>query len=165
MKTNKELLTTGSKIASLFPWVLYAIACICTIYHTRNGSPFWLSYLQAVVFFNAGIQGLWASIGHLFFPHQTAKAIGWKSSGFQTEVGSMNLGFGLTGVLSYFFPMWAIPVALIVAIFYAGCAYVHIKERIQVHNDAPCNSGPMLYNTIWVSLTLLISLIVIGAGF
>jgi len=163
MKTNKNLFSKLSYLASIFPWILYALAWIYTGYLVRNGLPFWISYIQAVVFFNAGIQGLWAATAHLLFPNQTAKSIGWKSaSGFQTEIGATNLAFGITGLLSFFFPMWAIPVALMLAIFFAGCSYIHIKERLVKLNDAPCNSGPMLYNTILISASLFVCLIVVG---
>lgn len=146
-------------LASLFPWVLYLLACLSTAYFVYYGAAFWPTFLLHVVFFNGGIQGLWAAMGHLFFPKETAKSIGWESCGFQTEIGATNLAIGVAGVLCIFNPDWSIPVGLILAIFFSGCAYIHIKERIQLKNNAPCNSGPMLYNTIVVVISLYLSIV------
>lgn len=147
--------SAGSKM-TYFPWVLYILALILTFYLMSQGVSFWRSYLRAVVLFNGGVQGLWAAIGHLTRPEQTAKKIGWPSSGFQTEIGAANLAIGITGILSFFITMWIMPVALIIAILYAGCVYAHLKD---CRNKAPCNMGPMLYNTILVSATLFLAVI------
>lgn len=145
-------------LGTYFPWILYALALMTTFLLMSNGKTFWQSYLQAVVFFMGGIQGLWAAIAHLFFPVATAKQIGWISNGFQTEMGATNLALGVTGILSWYNPSWLIPVALIIAIIFAGCAYIHIKDRLVNKNTAPCNSGPMLYTTILVSITLFLAI-------
>jgi hypothetical protein len=145
-------------LGTYFPVILYILALITTAYFMSQNKPFWNSYLQAAVFFMGGIQGIWAAIAHLFFPKPTAKQIGWVSNGFQTEMGATNLALGITGLLSGFNPIWLVPVALIIAIIFAGCAYAHIHDRLLNKNTAPCNSGPMLYTTIITSLTLLIAI-------
>lgn len=142
--------------ATYFPWILYALALILTFYLMSHGVTFLRSYLRSVVLFNGGIQGLWAAAGHLARPEQTAKKIGWPSSGFQTEIGGANLAIGITGVLSFFIPTWSMATALIIAIFYGVCAYAHLKDS---RNTAPCNKGPMLYNTVVVSATLFLAVI------
>lgn len=147
--------SSGRK-ATYFPWILYLLALALTVYLMFLGSPFLRSYLRSVVLFNVGVQGFWAGLGHLMRPEQTANKIGWTSSGFQTEIGSVNIAIGITGILSFLITNWAIPIGLVAAIFYAGCAYAHIKDR---HNKAPCNMGPMLYNTILVSVTLFLAVI------
>jgi hypothetical protein len=143
-------------LASFFPWVLTLCALISTMYYA---GCFWEDFLKFTVLFNGGIQGLWAAVGHLLFPERVAKAIGWKTSGFQTEIGATNLAIGITSLLSFLHPEWLTPIALIIAIFYAGCVYVHIKERLFKENDSPLNSGPILYNTIFVMIILVIGLI------
>ena len=144
-----------------FPWILYIIALGTTYYHVSVlGMNFWVSYLKAVVFFNGGIQGLWAAAAHLFFPEPTAKQIGWAPSGFQTEMGATNLALGITGILTWWHPAWRLPLALCIAVIFAGCAYAHIRDRIVNKNAAPCNTGPMLYNTILVSVTLFITFLI-----
>lgn len=160
MVTKAEQVIRGL-LGTYLPWLLYILALITTYYFTSKGMAFWQSYLQAVVFFCGGIQGLWAAIAHLFFPVQTAKQIGWVSNGFQIEMGASNLAMGITGVLSWCNSSWLIPVGLTVAIIFAGCAFIHIKDRIVNKNVAPCNSGPMLYATILVSLTLFIAVFMV----
>lgn len=149
-------------LGTYFPWILFALTIVTTLHLMEKGEPFWTSYLQAVVFFMGGIQGIWAAIAHLFFPVATAKQIGWVSNGFQTEMGATNLALGVTGLLSWCNPHWLTPVALTIAIIFAGCAYIHIKDLLVNRNTAPCNSGPMLYTTILVSISIFFSLLIIN---
>lgn len=139
---------------SLFPWVLYLAAWVVSLSKVSTGLPMPMTLLHYLVIFNGGIQGLWGATGHLLFSEQTAQKIGWQSNGFQKEIGYTNLSIGITGMAVFFMPAWTPPVALMIMIYYAGCAYNHIKERIVYKNAAPCNSGPMLYSTIATVLTL-----------
>lgn len=146
-------------LTSLFPWLLYALAWLLAVLHPLHNTNIWTALLFYLVIFNGGLQGVWAAIGHLAFPEKTAKKIGWQSNGFQIEIGFANLGIGITGLLTFFFPEWSIPIGVFIALYYGGCAYNHIKERLIYKNNAPCNSGPMLYSTIVTVITLLICLI------
>lgn len=146
-------------LLSLFPWLLYISAWVLSLIAKLDGNLFIPSLLHYVVILNGGIQGLWAAIGHLAFPQKTAKKIGWQTNGFQTEIGFVNLAIGITGVLVLVFPTWVNALGTVIAIFYSGCAYNHIRERILYHNNAPCNSGPMLYSTIATSVTIAMCLI------
>jgi hypothetical protein len=51
--------------------------------------------LRYLFLFPLGLQGLWGFVGHVFFPAQSAAAIGWPDTPFQLEVGMANLGLGL----------------------------------------------------------------------
>lgn len=148
-------------VASFFPWFLYIAAWGCTLFVVKHDGFFWPNLLYFVVLFNGGVQGIWAAVGHLCFPEKTAKKIGWQSNGFQVEIGFVNLAIGITGLFTFFFPFGALALGLVMAIFYGGCAYNHIKERIVLKNKSPCNSGPMLYSTIATSITLLVCLVVL----
>lgn len=143
-------------LTAFFPWFLYVLAWICSVASIKHGMPFTDALVYFIIIFNGGIQGLWAATGHLFFPAQTAQKIGWQSNGFQVEIGFANLAIGVTGILTYFFQSWSQPLATFIIIYYSGCAYNHIKERVLYKNNAPCNSGPMLYSTIATVVTLLI---------
>lgn len=147
-------------IATFVPWFFYICALVTTAY-LKHFEHYSLGHalLLSVIFFNGGIQSLWSSLGHLLSPEKTAQAIGWKSSGFQTEVGFTNLAIGVASVLCIWHYFWLIPVALIRTIFLLGCVYTHIKDRIVNKNQAPCNSGPMLYCSIIIALTLIIGMI------
>jgi hypothetical protein len=159
--TDKTEVFIREALGTYFPCILYVLALLTTFYLMSVGNTFWQSYLQAVVFFMGGIQGFWAGIAHLFFPVATARQIGWVSNGFQTEMGATNIALGVTGVLSWYNPSWLIPVALTIAIIFAGCAYIHIKDLLVNKNKAPCNSGPMMYVTILVSITLFIAIFMV----
>ncbi len=148
-------------LMSLFPWLLYILAWVFALLEMQSAALLWPMLLFYVVIFNGGIQGLWGAIGHLAFPKKTAKKIGWTSNGFQTEIGFTNLAIGVTGILTFLFPFWAIPLGLFIAIYYSGCAYNHIRDRIVNKNAAPCNSGPMLYSTIVTVITIVVCLIAI----
>ena len=142
-------------LASLIPWFLTLAAWAGALFfHFVKMHAFLESLLFFTVIFNGGIQGLWAAVGHLCFPVATAAKIGWQSNGFQTEIGGTNLALGITSVLCFWNHSWLLPVALIISIYYASCVYIHIKEKVVDKNNAPCNSGPMLYNTILVVMTL-----------
>lgn len=145
-------------LGTYFPWILLVCTFLATAGLVSDGALFWESLLKAAVFFMGGIQGLWAAIAHLGFPVTTARLIGWEPSPFQTEMGATNLALGVTGVLSWLNPTWLIPVGLIVAIVFAGCALTHIQDRITNKNTAPCNSGPMLYSTLFTSLMLFVAI-------
>ncbi|GEM_PF-5395269 len=145
--------------ASLFPWILYLIAWIFTGYYFYSDSyPFWETLLFYVILLNGGIQGLWAAVGHLIFPKQTAEKIGWQPCGFQTEMGGANLAIGIVSILCFWYRDWIVPVGLMIAILFSVCAFQHIRDRIVNKNNAPCNSGPMMYNTIIVVMTILLAI-------
>lgn len=146
-------------LMSFFPWVLYVIAWVLTLVAVHYGAPLLAPLLYYMVILCCGVQGIWAAIGHLAFPAKTAQRIGWQSNGFQVEIGFANLGLGITGLLTFLFPFWAPSIALFTVIFYGGCAFNHIKDRVVNKNDAPCNSGPMLYSTIATVVTLLVCLV------
>ena len=155
----KSATNSKHKLTTYVPWILYGLAILLTIYLVGQGATFWRGYLRALVLFNVGIQGIWAAIGHLLYSEAAAKCIGWTSSPFQKEMGVCNLAIGITGILSFFMTNWLMPVALIAAILYVGCVWIHIRERVVRKNKASCNSGPMLYNTILVCASLFLCII------
>jgi len=100
--------------------------------------------------FNIGISGLYAFMGHAFFPNNVAAYIGWPpGSPFQFEVAVTNLSFGVLGILCFWFRegFW---LATIVAfsVFDLGAAYGHIRDIIMNQNHAPGNAGAPLYADI-----------------
>lgn len=157
---NKDNMTAQTlDLTTWIPWILYGCALILTAVLVLQGEVLWPTFLRSLVFFMYGIQGLWAAVGHLCFPVQTASKIGWQSCQFQTEIGFANLAYGIIGVASFFFfHCWAEAVALMGVIFYTGAVYTHIKDVCERKNSASLNSGPMLYSTIVTVLSVFISL-------
>lgn len=117
--------------------------------------------LKYLVFFSAGLGGVWAGTGHVFFAREVAASIGWQPSPFQFEVGLANYGFGLAGL---FAPLagFGYLLALVVAqsVFLLGAAWGHIVQ-MRAGDFAPNNAGIIFYTDILGPLLLLgLSLVV-----
>jgi hypothetical protein len=101
--------------------------------------------LRYVFLFPLGLQGLWAFIGHVFFPQQSAAAIGWAPSPFQYEVGVANLGLGLTCIYAAFKGFEArVAAGLLAFCFLFGAGIGHIRDIIATGNLAAGNAGPIM---------------------
>jgi hypothetical protein len=111
--------------------------------------------LRYLMLFPVGLIGLWAALGHLVFPAESARAIGWATSPFQSEVGAANLGVGLAGLYAAF-SSWRARFAttLVVAGFLGGAGAVHIHEIIAAGNFAPGNAGPILVTDLLTPIAL-----------
>jgi uncharacterized protein DUF6790 len=64
---------------------------------TDSSTPFDEEALRWILYIGVGWTGVVASAMHTVFAKQTAKSIGWQTSGFQFEVGFANLAVGLGG--------------------------------------------------------------------
>ena len=107
-----------------------------------------------------GVMSLWAFLGHVFFPEQSAAAIGWTPSPFQYEVGVANLGLGLASVYAAFSSFKARVAVLIVAMsFLAGAGIGHIRDVVQSGNFAPGNAGPILFTDFLTPIVILVLLL------
>jgi Na+/melibiose symporter-like transporter len=115
--------------------------------------------LRYLMLFPVGFMGLWAALGHLAFPAESAQSIGWATSPFQSEVGSANLGIGLAGIYAAFRSFEArLPTALVVAAFEGGAGIVHVHDIVRAGNFAPGNAGPILF-TDFVTPIVVLSLL------
>lgn len=115
--------------------------------------------LRYLFFFPVGLVGLWAFMGHVFFPERAAAAIGWQTSPFQYEVGVANLGIGLAGLYAAFRGFQArLAVALMVTGFLGGAWIGHIRQIVETGNMAPGNAGPIFYSDFLTPTVILILL-------
>ena len=115
--------------------------------------------LRYLMLFPVGLTGLWAALGHLVFPEEAARAIGWATSPFQSEVGSANLGIGLAGIYAAFRSFEArFATALAVAGFLGGAGFVHIHQIMATGNLAPGNAGPILFTDFLTPAVILLLL-------
>lgn len=115
--------------------------------------------LRYLMLFPVGLMGLWAALGHLVFPAESAQAIGWAPSPFQSEVGSANLGIGLAGLYAAFGCFEArVATALVVAGFLGGAGVVHIHDIVSTGNLAPGNAGPILFTDFLTPVAILLLL-------
>lgn len=116
--------------------------------------------LSGINLFPVGLMSLWAAVGHIAFPEQAARAIGWATSPFQFEVGVANLGIGLVGLIAAFWSNWGFraAVAVMTVGFLGGAAAGHVVQISETGNMADGNAGPILYTDILTPLALLILL-------
>jgi hypothetical protein len=105
--------------------------------------------------FPLGVQGLWAFLGHVFFPDRSAAAIGWAPSPFQYEVGVANLGLGLACIYAAFsgFPA-RLAAGVAVGCFLFGAGIGHIRDIAETGNLAPGNSGPIMVTDFLTPIVL-----------
>lgn len=114
---------------------------------TRNPKYVVETVLAYALFFNMGLSGLYAFMGHAFAPDKVAAYIGWPAgSPFQFEIAVTNLALGTLGILCFWIrgKFW---LAAIIAcsIFGFGAGYGHIMDAVVRHNYAPGNAGAPLY--------------------
>lgn len=160
---NKNVALASLDLTTWIPWILYSSSLLVTMLLVMRGDLFWPTFLRSIVFFMYGVQGLWAAVGHLLFPAQTALKIGWQPCQFQTEIGFANLAYGILGIISFFyFHCWIEAIALMGVIFYTGAVYTHIKDMHEHNNSASLNSGPMLYSTIVTVMSVVIATLCIN---
>jgi hypothetical protein len=113
-----------------------------------------LLYFFAVV---VGCGGLFGFMGHTYVADDVAAQIGWPAGNpFQTEVAFSNLAFGVLGLLCVRFrgDFW-LATALGWGIFLVGAGVTHLVDLVAHGNDAPSNTGPVLYGDFIKPVLLL----------
>lgn len=116
--------------------------------------------LRYIFLLPLGVMGLWGFLGHVFFPAQSAAAIGWADSPFQYEVGVANLGLGLASIYAAFSSFRArIAAFLVAASFLIGAGIGHIREIVQTGNFSAGNAGPILFTDFLTPIAILVLLI------
>lgn len=109
-----------------------------------------------------GLGGVWAFIGHAFFPSQVAQSIGWSTSPFQWEIAMANLSIGTLGLLSIFFQgRFRLATAIACNVYLLGCAVGHIQQAIAYGNFEVNNVGPILWIGDIFSPLLILALVII----
>lgn len=118
-------------------------------------------FIKSLVFFNVGITGVIAFMGHTMIPDKIALYIGWPTGNpFQFEVGIANLMLGVLGIMSLWLEdEFLLAVIVASSIFGIGAFYGHLKELLVNNNYAPGNVGAPLYDDI-IRPFVLISLFI-----
>lgn len=156
-------------MVSLVPVLVWGLAILAAIIDIARGPrPVSMAViadrlLRWSFFFVLGLMGLWAFLGHVFFPEQAAAAIGWKTSPFQYEVGVANLGIGVAGVIGAFWGGlgFRTGVNIVAACFLGGAGVGHIRDIMASGNFAPGNAGPILYTDFLTPLVIFILLLIV----
>jgi hypothetical protein len=148
-------------MVSLVPVLSWAAVIVATaVAIARGPSPppgaFIIDRLLRYAFlFPVGFLGVWAAIGHIFFPGHAARAIGWQPSPFQFEVGVANLGMGLAGFYAAFRSFEArVATAIALACFLIGAGIGHVREIVGAENFAPGNAGPILFTDLLTPIAI-----------
>lgn len=82
-----------------------------------------------------GFLGIMTFLGHVFASEKVAKHIGWKSNGFQKELGFSELGMGIIAIMSLWRSSEYINSAIIVScILCIGASYVRIIDLTKNKN-------------------------------
>jgi hypothetical protein len=154
---------TGVSLIPILLWVL-ALAC-AGIAVWREGEPILRSVvvdrlLRYLLLFPLGVQGVWAFIGHVFFPERAAAAIGWATSPFQYEVGVANLGLGLAAIYAAFKDFEArLAVGIAAACFLIGAGIGHVRNILAANDLAPGNAGPIMVTDFLTPIAVLVLLL------
>ncbi len=146
----------------ILAWAAALIAALLASYRGRSPRSAAVvadRLLRAVLFFPLGLMGLWAALGHIFFPAMAARAIGWAPSPFQFEVGVANLGIGLAALYAAFSSRQAqIAVGIVAAGFLGGAGVGHIRDIVATGNLAPGNAGPILFTDFLTPIAIFVLL-------
>lgn len=119
-------------------------------------TPFGEQALRWILFLAVGWTGVGASIGHTVFARQTAKSIGWETTGFQYEVGFSNLAIGLGGIYASQQDESAAWIAAAIAggVFLGLAGVYHVIDILRSRNYAPGNTA-ILISDFGIPLSLL----------
>ena len=115
------------------------------------------SLLLYMFIINVALVGLWSFFGHVFFPDDIAKYMGFgPGSPFKYEVGMANLAFSVLGFLCIWErgDFW-LATGLGYSIFLFGTGLGHIHDLVINKNDAPGNTGMILWFNMAFPLILM----------
>lgn len=145
------------------PLIAWGLAIVVAVLMSLRGPrPFSVAVLidqllRYILVFPVGLMGLWAFMGHVFFPSQAAASIGWAPSPFQFEVGMANLGIGLAGLIGAFLgsPGFRAAVGVVALGFLGGAGIGHAIQIEETGNLASGNAGPIFYTDFLTPLAVL----------
>lgn len=108
-----------------------------------------------------GLATLLAGLQHLFNSDQIAKSIGWATgSGFQHELGWVEVGLGVAGFLSIWFRgAYFLAPGIVGSFLYLGAAFVHYRDLRNTGNVNPGNAGPVFYVDIIAPVVVIAMLL------
>ncbi len=123
-----------------------------------DGAPWDVLVLHWTLFMPVGIVFLVSALMHTVFAHRTASNIGWRTNGFQYEIGFVSLGLGLAGLWATYQSADAwIAVAIPTAAFLVLAGLYHVVEIRRDGNYAPGNTVILISDfgtpaTLWAML-------------
>ena len=126
----------------LVAWILAIFGVSAT---SGSDEDFAVNAMRWMMFVPVGGMFIASSFMHTVLAKKTAANIGWKTNGFQYELGFVSLGIGIAGLVaaSMDTDAWII-MSIIVSVFLLGAAGYHIVEMVRDKNFKPGNSIVLL---------------------
>jgi hypothetical protein len=114
------------------------------------------TFLLYYLVIGVGAQGLLAGMQQIFASERVAAYVGWPDSPFVHELGSMNLAFGVLGVLCIWVRGgWWNAAAIGYSLFLLMAAAGHIRDAALNDNTSAGNVGPTLWADIYLPAVIL----------
>ncbi len=144
---------------------IYAMSFIGFFIHYYKVRP--ISYAKTIellllyqLVFNLGFLGLLSFIGLTFMPERAAQELGWTMCHFQQELANVNLGYGVVGLLCYWFRglFWTSTV-ISASIWLFGDGLQHLSHAIWGHDLGMGKLGIIFYTDVLIPTVLVILLI------
>jgi len=110
-------------------------------------ASFAISALHWMFYIPAGWMFLASGVMHTFFAKSTAKNIGWKTNGFQYELGFVSYGLGLAGIVAAYKggSSWLV-LTIVISFFLVLAGINHIYEMFKSKNFSPGNTIILIYD-------------------
>lgn len=125
----------------------------------RHSEPFAARLLDSFLFIGVGVQGVLDGLQQMTGGEEVAEYVGWAYSPFVGELGTMNLAFGILGLLAPWASRgWKLATALGYGLFLAWAAVGHVVDAFG-GNTAIGNVGPTLWSDIVIPVALLVLVI------
>jgi hypothetical protein len=144
--------------------ILFVIALVCSFVRLNRarsaGRPanvasiFW----SEILFYTVGIGFVYYGLLHAYAQNIAAPSIGWLPSPFEYELGWIEIGLGISAIVS----LWRgydfrLAITIPFVIFSWAAAAQHIQLILCCHNMAPGNAGLILwFSDITVPLIVLV---------
>ena len=113
-------------------------------------------FLLSFIVIGVGCQGILVGLNQIFNPAEVADYVGWPESPFISELGYMNLIFGLLAVgCIWVRGSWWLATGLGYSAFLLLAAFGHIRDVIEEGNFSIGNVGPTLWADIVIPVAIL----------
>jgi hypothetical protein len=130
--------------------------------HGKPGGSFVEQLLRWVLLLSVGVQGVYTSVVHVFFPAYSAAHIGWAVSPFQFEVGIADLTVGVLGLVAFWSNFsFRLAAVIAAAVWYGGDAIGHVRQMIVANNYAPGNAGSWFWTDVLIPIVLVVCMIAV----
>lgn len=143
---------------SFVPILLYiaawALAITMTVSEQGDAT---VEVIRSTLLFSVGLQSLITFFALFFF---TKKDAGNEELLlYKRKVAMAKLGFGILGVLCFWFESMWIPTALGASLYYLGSAYIKIQESMEKRTRMLAFFKPINYIELLVPLTLWLAML------